>query len=295
MVFVTSDSGGDPPIHLAEERGPTIAASMECTMLLVSNVAQLNLSEQRRDLIIQMDIFTRGHQVDRARHDLGCSNVIRRGGYPDFQQAQTLIAWICPTHGGLIAIKGRLFHRRFRATIWSRSLADSVRAEYLTTAQRAAVAADSLPLLREEAHRRQGAKSGGDNRHVYGKDGVEVPTKWWELDRLPKGSGDVRDIAAKAFNVGSTTINRAVLLKKNRPDLFAKVRTGEVGLEDALREMHGGPLPRYDRKPQPQPQAPSPTPAVPAEGEKGKRQLMVDPRTARLLSEEEAAAGTGCV
>lgn len=41
------------------------------------------------------------------------------------------------------------------------------------------------------------------------------------------------------------------------------------------------------------PRPPAPTPV--AEGEKGKTQLMVDPRTGRLLSEEEAAAGSGCV
>ena len=76
-------------------------------------------------------------------------------------------------------------------------LSKNLHRRHLTTSQRAAIAAEAVPMLREEAQKRQATSGPG----VYG--GEPLPEKSTEavsstrFSKIQKGKGDTREIAAK--------------------------------------------------------------------------------------------------
>lgn len=101
----------------------------------------------------------------------------------------------------------------------------------LSPSQRAALAVDLLPALEEEARRRQlsGLKQGDDS--------PLVPPG-------TNGDGRSRCQAADLLGVGETSVGRAKRVKRDDPDLFERVRRGEVLVNAAYREVTSTPLPK---------------------------------------------------
>ena len=91
-------------------------------------------------------------------------------------------------------------------------LSKNLHRRHLTTSQRAAVAAETVPLLAEEAKKRQGGKG------RFGS--VSIDT-----EPLPAKS---RAIAAKAVQVGEASVQRALDVKRADPKLFEQIKKGEV-------------------------------------------------------------------
>lgn len=104
-------------------------------------------------------------------------------------------------------------------------LSKNLHRRHLTTSQRAAIAVEVLPLLKEEAHRRQlvGKKPGlplnseGGTPHV----------------------GEARQIAARELRVGHATVWEAEQVKEKDPAMFEKVRRGEATVHGAYRKATG--------------------------------------------------------
>jgi len=110
-------------------------------------------------------------------------------------------------------------------------LSKNLHLRHLTTSQRSAVAADSVPMLAEEAKLRQGGAgrfgscskqqepdSNGDNREIR---------------------GGARDIAAKMMQVSHDTVQGAMDVKKANPKEFERIKRGEITVGAALQRMAG--------------------------------------------------------
>lgn len=108
---------------------------------------------------------------------------------------------------------------------------------HLTTSQRAAIAAESVPMLREEAKKRQATSGPG----TYG--GKPLMPKTAEAvssnpdNNIQKGSA--RDIAAKAAGVGHDTVQKAMDIKKKDPEVYKRVKSGEITVGQAHRALKG--------------------------------------------------------
>lgn len=86
---------------------------------------------------------------------------------------------------------------------------------HLTTAQRAAIGVEMLPLLEEEAKKRQvelaGTRHRGDDLRV----------------NLHEGRGRATSVAAKAVGVGESSVGRARAVKTEDPAAFERLKKGE--------------------------------------------------------------------
>jgi hypothetical protein len=89
---------------------------------------------------------------------------------------------------------------------------------HLTVGQRAAIAVDMIPLLKDEAKLRQEASRFG---------AVE------QNSAPPQVHGKVREIAAKAAGVSHFSVDQAAKVKKEDPELYEKVRKGEISVNAA--------------------------------------------------------------
>ena len=104
-------------------------------------------------------------------------------------------------------------------------LSRNLRRRQLTPSQRAAIAVEAIPMLQEEAKKRQG----GSGR----------------FGSLPKGnepakrshSGRAMDIAANEIGAGRGTIQRALEVKREAPDQFESIKKGEVTVGEAHRKL----------------------------------------------------------
>ena len=107
-------------------------------------------------------------------------------------------------------------------------LSRNLHRRHLTVSQRAAIAADTAEMLREEAHYRQIANL--KNQHVgsYAPNGVNEPFH-------------ANEIAAKELQVGERTVNRAIKVKREDPEAFERVRRGEITVNEASREQESRP------------------------------------------------------
>lgn len=109
---------------------------------------------------------------------------------------------------------------------------------HLTVSQKAAIAAEMVPMLREEAKERQ-------REH-----GRTAPGRSKTLPAdTPEVKGDVRDIAAKAVGVGGKTVQLAMNVRNSNPDTFEKVKRGELTVNAAAaghteQPQHGGHVPK---------------------------------------------------
>lgn len=97
---------------------------------------------------------------------------------------------------------------------------------HLTSGQRAALAVDLLPLLESEAKERQRTAQLG----VYG--GKPLPEIFPEAVR-----SESREAAATITNTNPRYVSDAKKLHNEAPDLFQKVRSGDIGITEAKREL----------------------------------------------------------
>ncbi len=96
-------------------------------------------------------------------------------------------------------------------------ISKNLRRRHLDPSQRAAVAAEALPLFEVEARERQGARTD-------------------LLAFVPEGAkGNARDFAADAFDVSPRYVQDAKRLRHDDPEAFERVKAGEVSLPDARR------------------------------------------------------------
>ena len=152
---------------------------------------------------------------------------------------------------------------------------------HLTASQKATVAVEILPMLEEEAKQRQKA-SGGDQkseearqRKSTTKGPKSVPAKLPEpiLDAKQQASHDneSREQAAKIVGVGGRYVQDAKNVKAENPELFEKVKQGEVSLPAAVAEVKAS-------------SAASATPEAPKKGKAGRKKSKGEPQ------QQEAAA-----
>lgn len=101
----------------------------------------------------------------------------------------------------------------------------NLKRRHLTAAQRAMAAADALPHYEAEARKRMATSAPG----IYGgKPGTE---------KIREAVGEAADHAAAAFGVNAHYISDAKALRDRAPDIAAKVRTGEMKMPHAKKEM----------------------------------------------------------
>lgn len=92
---------------------------------------------------------------------------------------------------------------------------------HLSVSQRACIAAEMVPMLREEAEKRQ---LSGKRDDTLAPSGAKVDDE---------RSGRSAAIAARAVGVGETSVTRAVKAKRENPEGFEKVKRGELSVTAA--------------------------------------------------------------
>jgi hypothetical protein len=117
-------------------------------------------------------------------------------------------------------------------------LSRNLHRRHLSVSQRAAIAADIVPMLQEEAKHRQG----GSGR--FGSMSIDDEPQDAETDTTPKEipvKGRSAEIAAKHLNVSPASVQRAITVKKSDPEKFEQVKRGEITVNaaaDEVREKH---------------------------------------------------------
>jgi len=104
-------------------------------------------------------------------------------------------------------------------------LSKNLHRRHLTTGQRAIVAAEAVPLLQEEAKKRQG----GVGRYGSCQKQQEPHNK--------EVTGTARALAAKQLGVGGTTVQFAIDIKRADPKLFERVKQGTIAVYTAKRAL----------------------------------------------------------
>lgn len=95
---------------------------------------------------------------------------------------------------------------------------------HLSASQRAALAFDVVPLLEEEARARQATSTGGSTPQLK--------------EIFPEAEkGQARDHAAKMFNTNGRYVQDAKTIATAAPELFEAVKTGEMTIPQAKREI----------------------------------------------------------
>lgn len=95
----------------------------------------------------------------------------------------------------------------------------NLRRRHLTTGQQADIAAEMVPMLHEEAKKRQEA-------------GLKIDTLAQDCAK-----GKATEIAAKAVGVSPRTVEKVVAIKKHNPDLAEKVKAGEIKVNAAYEQV----------------------------------------------------------
>jgi hypothetical protein len=110
---------------------------------------------------------------------------------------------------------------------------------HLTIGQRAAIATEMVPMLHEEAKKRQGERA--DLHH---------PSNESLTTSAPTGAevGRSTEIAAKAVGVGRRTVERTMEVKRRDPGAFEKIKRGEVTPFAGTRLFSDGKAPSNGRK-----------------------------------------------
>jgi ParB-like chromosome segregation protein Spo0J len=101
-------------------------------------------------------------------------------------------------------------------------LSHNLHRRHLTTAQRAAVAAEMIPMFEEEARKRQGQRTD-----------IQPP------DEFVQRFGRARTEAAGAMDVGESTVSRAKQIKESDPEVFEKLKAGEFRSVEAAHRAAG--------------------------------------------------------
>jgi hypothetical protein len=109
---------------------------------------------------------------------------------------------------------------------------------HLTASQRAAIGAEMMPMLREEARQRQ-VQGGGDRKSKEAKSLVEVLPQPIGPNESNRITGKTRDIAGLTVGVSGRTVNLAARVKERNPEEFEKIKLGEVTVGAAYRNAVG--------------------------------------------------------
>ncbi len=110
---------------------------------------------------------------------------------------------------------------------------------HLTSSQRAAIALDALPMLEEEARKRQATSTGGA--------APQLTERFQEA-----GKGTAAEQAAQLFNTNPHYVHDAKKLQEEAPDLLEGVRVGEYTIPKAKRELR-----KRQRAAMPRPEPPA--------------------------------------
>jgi predicted flavoprotein YhiN len=93
----------------------------------------------------------------------------------------------------------------------------NLKRRHLTSSQKAAIAIDILPLLEEEARKRQGTRT-------------DITQKFAESEY-----GEARKQVAQILNTNRQYISDTKALKQNAPELLEEVKNGEISISEAKR------------------------------------------------------------
>lgn len=108
----------------------------------------------------------------------------------------------------------------------------NVRRRQLTTSQRAAIAVDFLPVLEEEARKRQSLAGQTHGRGLNSFESSDTKLSERKNSRSYQEAGDL-------VGVGEATVGRAKRVKREDPDEFERVRRGEVTVAAAHSKVSG--------------------------------------------------------
>lgn len=103
---------------------------------------------------------------------------------------------------------------------------------HLSTSQRAAIAAEVLPLFEAEARRRQLAAL---------RQGDTVPV----VENLPQREGKARDEAGRLLDVSGRSVSEAKAIREAAPEVFERVKAGDLSVNLAAQVAE---LPEEDRQ-----------------------------------------------
>lgn len=106
---------------------------------------------------------------------------------------------------------------------------------HLSHAQKTVVALDLLPELEAEAKKREIAGKGPDGSGGRGNE--KNPTA-----RMPEGFGEAAEQAAEIVGVSAKSVYQAKVVKRADPETFAKIKTGELAVAKAYRQVKGAPV-----------------------------------------------------
>jgi len=112
-------------------------------------------------------------------------------------------------------------------------IAKNLHRRHLTSSQRAACSLDALPWLEREAAKRKHVLSGSWAR--------DTETATLEMDEVreifPEPQDRPREAAAELFGTNDRYVQDAKAIQERRPDLLEKVKTGELTIPQAKREI----------------------------------------------------------
>lgn len=115
-------------------------------------------------------------------------------------------------------------------------LSTNLQRRHLTQSQKAIIAADALPLFEKEAKARQRDSATVTNTKRAGKKETgSAPVR--EPSKKTRGAGKAAKAAAAASGVGSRYVEAVKALKKSAPHLVEKVRSGEMTLKQAEKQV----------------------------------------------------------
>ncbi|MBU1172998.1 MAG: ParB N-terminal domain-containing protein [Proteobacteria bacterium] len=96
---------------------------------------------------------------------------------------------------------------------------------HLTPSQRAAFAAEALPLFERELKEKERLRKSGK----------------LTMANLPQSKGLARDHAARALHTSGRAVQDAKKIQEKSPELFERVKAGEKTVNEALSELQGKP------------------------------------------------------
>jgi N6-adenosine-specific RNA methylase IME4 len=139
-----------------------------------------------------------------------------------------------------------------QGSIIERVFSLNVMRRHLTLSQRAALAVDMQPMLEAAAAERKKATQAKRGTGKVGSVGTKLSP--------PESKGRSRDKVAKIFKVSAGSVATAKKIKDTNPDLRARVRAGDMTLQQAEHAIRRGEkeslAERIRQEPQPLPQGP---------------------------------------
>ena len=118
-------------------------------------------------------------------------------------------------------------------------LSKNLHRRHLTPSLRSTIAAEAVPLLQEEAKKRQGTRT--DIHKQHGENGLETsPPEGGQVGAVKKErSRGAVGIAARQAGVGTVSVERALAVKKADPAAFEEARKGNITITQAHHRLNG--------------------------------------------------------